>query len=140
MKGESMTNTKELINYIILEISSYKLYKALLEQTRLEDVGVDAQKYYETPRSITNRFFSVTENLALYKRDEMSLIRSIKQVDNWLQMLDDDERHVTYNFYVNNRTYNTIANIWNSEHKVYYSLGHWKKKRKAAINKICQLF
>jgi hypothetical protein len=131
---------KELMEFIADEIKNYKRYKAVLETIQNEIPGIQAAVITDMPRAITNKFHSSTESQALFNRDESELKQNIKRIEIWLGYLNDEERHVTEEFYIHNRSYAVISHRWSKENNAIYSSAFWKYKRKQALRKICDLF
>ena len=127
---------KQLYEFIIKELKAYKMNKAVIETLHNECmIGISAQQLSEVPRSITNKFSSMTENQAFGQTPDMELRRDIKRVDIWLECLCDEERYMVENFYIHGRTYNTIINNFRIDH----SIDFWRKKRISGLNNICDI-
>ena len=127
---------KELYEFIINELKAYKMNKSILENIHNECcLGISAQKLSDMPRSVTNKFSSITENQAFNNKAFMELNQDIRRVEIWLYYLNDEERHVIEGLYIHNRSYNTLSNSW----KIYYSRDSWSKKKNIALNKIKDL-
>ena len=124
---------KDVYEFIISELRKYKFSKASLNVLDNDDnLGVSAQRLSQVPPSVTNKFSSTTENQAFNRDSYFELTNDTRRVENWLNSLHDEERFMLENFYIHNRTYNTIINNW----KMYYSRHFWKKRRVSALDKI----
>lgn len=124
---------KDMYEFIVDELKAYKMNVAVYESLLIEnEICVSAQVISDMPRSSTNKFSSVTENMALNHLPSHKLRLEIMRVENWLRALHDDERYMIESFYINNKTYNTIINGW----RIDQSIDFWKRKRISAINKI----
>lgn len=134
-----MEINRKIIDYIICELKAYKRNNAIYQSIVNDCVGLSACVISDIPRTVTNKFSSTTENNALYNKDAVSLEREIKRIDIWLNCLDDEERFVVENIYINNRSYNTVIGRWHKEHNIIYSERRWKNKRRSAIKKIYEI-
>jgi ArpU family phage transcriptional regulator len=131
---------KEVISYVETELMAYKKNKSIYSGMALENnISISAQFLSDMPRSVTNRFHSVTENQALANR-LYDLEKDIRRVDGWLEHLLEEERFVINNHYMEKRSYNVIAHKWNTLGNPIYSPMYWKTKRKNALHSICQIF
>ena len=127
---------KDLYEFIIKELKAYKMNKAVLETLHNEtSLGVSAQQLSQVPRSVTNKFSSMTENQAFAQAPDTEIKRDIKRVEIWLECLKDEERYMIENFYVYDRTYNTIIVRW----KMEFSREFWKKTRISGLNRIAEI-
>lgn len=132
--------TKELINFVIDELKNYKLNKAIFNSIILENnIEISAITISDIYYSKTNKFNSITENLALNNKLEQ-LEREIKRVENWLNILNEKELFIIKNFYIENKSYNIISHNWLIHYKYYYSIQSLKKLRKNSLFKICNVF
>lgn len=137
----SIINVKALIEFIVKELKEYKLNKATYELILNENgIAITAQTLSEVPRSVTNKFSSMTENQAFNNKDASELFKDFKRVDIWLNTLDDEERFAVENFYIKNRGYNIISHLWSKETGVIYTNKYWKRKNKKALCKICNMY
>jgi hypothetical protein len=126
---------KDLYEFIIKELKAYKMNKAVLETLHNEtSLGVSAQQLSEVPRSVTNKFSSMTENQAFGQTPDMEIRRDMKRVEIWLELISDEERYMISNFYIEGRTYKTIISNWRAEYTVRY----WRRKRIQALQKVCE--
>ena len=126
---------KELYEFIIKELKAYKMNKAVLETLQNETgLGVSAQQLSQVPRSVTNKFSSMTENQAFGQAPDIEIRRDMKRVEIWLELISDEERYMVNNFYIEGRTYKTIIQNWHADFTVRY----WRRKRIQALGKICE--
>jgi ArpU family phage transcriptional regulator len=131
---------KDAIIYVEGELKAYKRNKSIYQGMLLENnISISAQFLSDMPKSVTNKFSSMTENQALSNR-LYELEKDIRRVDSWIEHLLDEERFVVNNHYMENRSYNVIAHRWNTLGNPLYSAEYWKIKRKKALHSICQIF
>ena len=124
----------ELINIIENELKFYKKYIAILAELEID--GVQAQRLSHMPRCVTNKFNSLTENMALLNQDKDVIKRSIARVQNWLDYLNWIERFVIKGFYIEQYTYTKIAREWDKAEGYYITKDHWQKIKKQSLKKI----
>lgn len=135
-----MEKVKTIEEVVIQELTEYKLNKATYELMQNDSgISISAQVIPEVPRSVTNKFTSATENQAFNRKDSDELERDIKRVDIWLTYLEDEEEFAIRNFYIHNKSYNTISFRWHRQGGLIYSSIFWKRKRKEALHKIIDL-
>lgn len=132
--------TTDLLPFVIQELKDYKTNKEILEQLQLEDVSISAAALSDMPKSITNKFSSVTENMALWKQDEQQVLKSIKRVESWLRLLNYIERFVITGFYIEEYSYLKIIREWKQHDDIYYSERFWRHKKKQSLHKICNFY
>lgn len=124
---------KDLYEFIIKSLNDYKMNIVVHALSKNDCMlGISAQHLSEVPRSVTNKFSSMTENQALNPTPIDALKNEIDMVDKWLYLLDDEEKYMIENFYIYSRKYNTIIHNWRTE----YHINYWKKKRIDGLNKI----
>jgi hypothetical protein len=97
-----------------------------------EHCGPQACRLKETPRSVTNKFSSATESLALYNLDIKIVESSIERIRAWLHILDEDEKHIITKRYIYNLKINKIIDSWN----VDLTDDAWHKIRRNGIRRI----
>lgn len=127
---------QDLLDFIVQQLREYKINKEIIEHLQNEDISIEAVALSEMPKSVTNKFHSVTENIALWKREEAEVSKSIKRVESWLRLLNYIEEYVVFNFYIEEWTYNKIVEEWKRKEGIYYSDRFWKFKKKDALKKI----
>jgi hypothetical protein len=138
-EGEyKMIIPRELIIDLLV---NYSRNKAILEQLRIEnDVSINASVVNDIPRSITNKFFSVTESLALWKQEETELERSVNLVDTWLSSLSYMQCYMLTKKYILGYSYRMITEDWRKMYGDIYSERYWRNKRNEAVNYISKLY
>ncbi|OHW62181.1 hypothetical protein EUAN_12500 [Andreesenia angusta] len=127
---------KTLSEYEVIK-AAIKNNKIKLESLRYED-GLTGISYDTEPTSKTNKFSSATENVAerniqmeeRLKRRIATEENKIKMIDNALEGLNDMERVIVEEFYINGLEW------WKVAAKVCYSEGWCKSTRNNAIKKI----
>ena len=128
-----MQKQRDRYEFIVDELKGYKMNVAVYESLLIEnEICISTQVISDMPRSVTNKFSSVTENMALNHPPSHKLRLEIMRVENWLKALHDDERYMIESFYIHNKTYNSIIAGW----RIDQSIDFWKRKRISAINKI----
>jgi ArpU family phage transcriptional regulator len=127
---------------IIIEmLENYNRHKIVLEELEREGIiGISAQVLSETPRSVTNKFHSITETLALWSPEKDELMRSIAIVDTWLNNIPYLYKFILTQIYIQRNSYYIISSIWKKEHDVIQSDRFWKYKRKEAISYIADAY
>lgn len=129
----------DIIGYIIGELKAYKRNKAIYQTILLQAPSIQAQVLSDIPRSVTNKFSSSTENQALFNQDHAQLEKEIKQVEIWLGYLQEEERFVIEQFFMENRSYATISHRWSQKGYPIFSGKFWKRKSKIALSKIASI-
>jgi hypothetical protein len=133
-----MNIPKELI---IDLLENYARYKAILEQLRLEnDVSIPACIIRDTPRSVTNKFYSVTENLAIWKPEQEELRKNICLVDNWLGSLSFMHRFIMQRFYIERYTYRMLTEDWRKMYGDIHDKVYWSAQKKLALKAISEFY
>jgi ArpU family phage transcriptional regulator len=111
---------KLVINWIIDELRHYKTYEAILmellkEHSTGEDYQPQATVIKDIPTSITNKFHSKTESLALYNNEIRSIDKAIERIRAWLHILDEDEKIIITKKYIQNIPTKKIIDNWHNE-------------------------
>ncbi len=132
---------RDVADYVVGELKQFRRNKAILEGLMIEnDISIPAQLLSDMPRSITNKFSSATENMALSNR-LYGLDTEVKRFENWLKGITDEQRFVVERFYMDNQTYIAISNNWSVEKEgMIFSEITWKNRRKSGLRKICEIF
>ena len=132
-----MKADKNLVKWIESELISYNTNLKVLAEVEADgDISISSSVVQDTPRTITNKFCSSTENLALNDNKEVdSLKKSIKRVDIWLNYLSDEGKYIVKGIYVDGLSLNSIANRWDT----VYSSRVWKNKCNKALGELCEI-
>jgi ArpU family phage transcriptional regulator len=135
-----MNNTSKIIEFVEKELAGYRKNKSIYESIKNENnISLSASMISDIPKTITNKFSSMTENQAIINRLG-DLEKEIRRVDIWINSLQDEEKFVVTNIYLEGKSYHVLANKWNLSGNPYFSVSYWKKKRKYAIKYICEIF
>lgn len=133
-------NKKEILTFIENELKNYKKNISVLNSIILEnDIELPSTALKEVYYSRTNKFSSITENMALNNKLE-ELEKEIKRVENWLNRLNERESFVIKNIYLENKSYNSIAQNWHLANNYYLSITTLKRIKNTALDKIYVVF
>ena len=98
MTNQNKAMQKDLYEFIVCELKAYKMNKAVYESLLIEnEIVISAQVISDMPRSVTNKFSSITENQALNHPPSHRLKLEIMRVENWLKALHDEEKYMIEN-------------------------------------------
>lgn len=127
-------------NTVIDMLTNYTRYKELLSQIQTDFTCISAYTYSDVPPSITNKFHSVVENIALWRSEEAQLEKIIHTIDSWTRYLQNESRFVITEFYFRNRTYPQITSAWEKQEGILHHETYWARCRKKAIYDICKMY
>ena len=123
-------------------ISTLKNYKRLIaiRDSLLNDYEgvIQAQKLTDMPRG--NGVHSQVESAANKLNYEIKeLEREITRVSIWLEYLNEEERFIIEQIYIEERFISLASNKWCNLGKEYHGNSYWKNKHRLAIKKIINL-
>lgn len=119
---------------------NYNQYKELLSQIRLDAGDISAYSFSDVPPSVTNKFHSVVENIAMWKSEEAQLEKIIQTIDSWTRYLQNELRFVITEFYFRKRSYPQITSAWEKQEGILHHETYWARCRKKAIHDICRMY
>ena len=124
---------------VIETLRNYKRVIAIRNSLLNNYEGVlQAQQITDMPRQ--SGVHSQVESAGNKLQHEIrELEREITKVSIWLDYLNEEERFIVEQIYIEERFINLASNKWCSMGREYHSNWYWKKKKKEAINKIIEI-
>lgn len=129
-------DTKE---YVIDILKSYKKLIALKNELIYDFDGyISALRIDGMPKA-TEKSDPIQTAIRKQRAEIRDVKREIKRIENWMEYLDDRERHYLTEVYINNRFRLHAQNSWTSKHNEYISRRSWGNIRHSALKKLTEL-
>lgn len=126
-------------NEVINTLKEYKRMVAIRDSMLNNyDVVLQAQKLTDMPRGsgVSNQ---VESKINQYQAEIKEIEREITRVSIWLNSLNEEERFIIEQIYIEERFINIASNKWCSMGKEYHSRSYWNDRKRQAINKIVDI-
>jgi hypothetical protein len=124
---------------IVETLKSYKRLIAIRDSLINNYDGVlQAQVLSDMPKG--NSTHSQVESASNKLESEIKeLEKEITRVSIWLNSLNEEERFIIEQIYIEERFINMASNKWCSMGREYHSITYWKDRKRQAINKIVDI-
>lgn len=124
---------------VINTLKQYKRLIAIRDSLLNNYEGVlQAQKLTDMPRG-SGTSNQVESKINQFQCEIKEIEREITRVSIWLNSLNEEERFIIEQIYIEERFVNMASNKWCSMGKEYHSRSYWNDRKRQAINKIVDI-